>query len=71
MTVLSADVEGERQLSPMNILLVGAWTFALIWLVGAYVVEGDLLVSLVVFFIAIGTSAMAVALPKGSAYVGQ
>ncbi len=71
MAVLSADVEGERQLSPVNILLVGSWAFAIIRLVGTFVVEGDLLVSLVVFFVAIGISAMAVALPNGSARVGQ
>ncbi len=54
----------------MNILLVGAWAFALIWFVGTSVVEGDLPVS-PAFFIASSTSAMAVALPKGSARVGQ
>ncbi len=71
MAVLTADIGGERQLSPVNILLAGVWAFAIIWLVGTFVVGGDLLVSLVVFFIAIGISATAIVLPKGSAQAGQ
>ena len=46
-----------------NILVVGVWTFALIWLVGMFALDGDLLSALIVFFIAIAVSVGAVAVP--------
>jgi len=46
-------------------LLVGVWAFAIIWLVGMLLLKGDLLVALMIFFIAIATSVAAIVLPKG------
>ncbi len=43
----------------------------MIWPVATLVDEGDFLVPFVVFFIAVCTSAMAVALPKGNARIGK
>ncbi len=53
-----------------NIMMAGVWAFAIIWLVGSFLAKADLLVSIVIFFIAIGVSAIAVALPKESTHAG-
>ncbi|HZW56934.1 MAG TPA: hypothetical protein VFF30_11655 [Nitrososphaerales archaeon] len=49
-----------------NILVIGVWLFALIWLVGMLVLQADLLVSLFIFLIAIVVSVAATALPTTS-----
>ena len=46
-----------------NILVVGVWTFAIIWLVGMFALDGDLLSALIIFFIAIAVSVGAAAIP--------
>jgi hypothetical protein len=46
-----------------NILVAGVWAFAIIWLVGMLAVQGDMLSSLIVLFIAIAVSAGAVGFP--------
>jgi hypothetical protein len=43
-----------------NIMVAGVWAFALVWLVGMLVLRGDLLVALIIFFIAVGVSLAAV-----------
>ncbi len=53
-----------------NIMLVGVWAFAMVWLLGTFVVRADALVALVIFFIAIGVSATTIALPTSSTQVG-
>ncbi|MDE1857628.1 MAG: hypothetical protein KGI26_00980 [Thaumarchaeota archaeon] len=39
-----------------GITVAGVWLFAIVWLVGSFVVGADLLFALIVFFIAIGVS---------------
>lgn len=46
-----------------NILVAGVWAFALVWLVGMMWLRGDMLFTLVVFFIAIAVSIGAIGLP--------
>ncbi len=46
-----------------NILVIGVWAFAIIWLVGMLVFEGDMLSSLLLFFIAIAVSVVVIGLP--------
>ena len=48
-----------------NILVVGVWAFAIIWLVGMFALQADLLSALFVFFIAIVVSIGAAAFPAG------
>ncbi len=47
-----------------DLLVAGVWAFALIWLVGMLMVAGDMLSSLIVFFIAIAVSAGTIAAPS-------
>ena len=47
-----------------NVLVVGVWAFTIIWLVGMLALEGDLLSSLIVFFIAIAVSIGAIGFPN-------
>lgn len=49
-----------------NILVIGVWAFAIVWLVGMLVIDGDLFIALVIFFIAIIVSLAATALPMDS-----
>ncbi len=44
-----------------DILVVGVWAFAIVWLAGILQAGGDLLSALIVFFIAIAVSLAAVA----------
>lgn len=53
------------RMEPKNILMGGVWAFTLIWLVGMLLVEGDMLSSLVIFFVAIAVSVGVVSLPSG------
>ena len=46
-----------------NILVIGVWAFAIIFLVGMIVLEGDLLVPLFIFVVAIVISLIATVLP--------
>lgn len=48
-----------------SIMVVGVWTFATVWLVGMLAIQGDMLTTLLLFFIAIAVSVGAVALPTG------
>ncbi len=48
----------------MNIFLAGVWSFAIIWLVGMLALQADLLSALIVFFIAVAVSAIAVVSPQ-------
>ncbi len=43
-----------------NILVVGVWAFTIVWLVGMLVVQGDMLSTLLIFFVAIAVSLGAV-----------
>lgn len=55
-----------------NISIAGVWTFAVVWLVGSFVLGADLLIALVIFFIAIAVSYGLSILPKsGAAGTGQ
>ena len=47
-----------------DLLVAGVWAFAIVWLVGMLAVKGDMLSSLIVFFIAIAVSAGAMAVPN-------
>ena len=51
-------------MEPVNIMLVGVWAFAIVLLVGLLAEGGDMLVGLIVFFIAIAVSAAGVAIPR-------
>ncbi|HEV2226317.1 MAG TPA: hypothetical protein VGR56_05870 [Nitrososphaerales archaeon] len=53
-----------------NILVIGVWAFAIIWLVGMLAVEGDMLSSLIVFFITIAVSVGAIGFPSEKKQVG-
>ena len=46
-----------------NILVIGVWTFAIIWLIGMLVLQADLLIALFIFLIAIIVSVASTALP--------
>lgn len=48
-----------------NILVVSTWLFVIIWLVGMLELGGDLLFALVLFFIAIAVSFVAMSIPAG------
>lgn len=39
-----------------NITLAGIWAFTIIWLVASFVVGADLLIALILFFIAVAAS---------------
>ncbi len=45
-------------------MIVGVWSFVIIWLVGMLVVRGDLLIALMLFFVAIVISLVTIALPE-------
>ncbi len=47
-----------------NITAVGVWAFALIWLVGVFAAQADLLSALIIFFIAIAVSVGLSVVPK-------
>ncbi len=47
-----------------NITIIAVWVFAIIWLVGAFFTGADMLISLVLFFIAIIVSIGIAAMPK-------
>ncbi len=47
-----------------NLLVMGVWAFAIIWLVGVLAVAWDVLSSLIVFFIAIAVSVGAISVPN-------
>ena len=46
-----------------NILVIGIWAFAVVWLVGMLIDQGDMFSALVIFFVAIIVSVVATALP--------
>lgn len=46
-----------------NILVVGIWAFAIVWLVGALALDGDMLVTLMLFIAAVVVSLGAAAIP--------
>ncbi|MDG6996966.1 MAG: hypothetical protein JRN52_13685 [Nitrososphaerota archaeon] len=50
-------------LETRNILVIGVWTFAIIWLIGMLVLQADLLIALFIFLIAIIVSVASTALP--------
>ncbi len=47
-----------------NILVMGVWAFAIIWLIGMLALQADLLSALIVFFIAIAVSVGAAVIPN-------
>ncbi len=47
-----------------TITIIGVWAFAIIWLVGTFFTGADMLISLVLFFIAIIVSIGISAMPK-------
>ena len=49
-----------------NIMVIGVWGFAIVWLVGMLAVRGDLLIALMLFFAATAVSVAATALPTKS-----
>lgn len=49
-----------------NILVIGVWAFAIIWLVGMLVLQADLFFALIIFFVAIAISVVATTLPPTS-----
>lgn len=47
-----------------NMIVIGVWSFAVVWLVGMLIARGDLLIAMVLFFIAIVVSVAATGLPS-------
>lgn len=46
-----------------NILVISVWAFVIIWLIGMLVVGGDLFFAMILFFVAIIVSVLAIGLP--------
>ena len=51
------------ELETKNLMVVGVWSFVIIWLVGTFVVQADALIALMLFFVAIVISLVTIALP--------
>ncbi|MCL4437376.1 MAG: hypothetical protein M1503_05220 [Thaumarchaeota archaeon] len=47
-----------------NIIIIGVWSFSIVWLAGMLVARGDLTIAMVLFFIAIVVSIVASGLPS-------
>lgn len=58
---------GLEELETRNILVIGVWAFAIVWLVGMFVLQADLFFALILFFVAIFVSFAATALPSNRA----
>ncbi len=54
-----------------NIMVIGIWTFAIVWLVGTFVLGADALVALFIFLVAIVISVVATELPGGMSKSGS
>ncbi len=49
-----------------NIMVVGVWAFVIVWLIGMLALGGDLLIAIVLFFVAMAISVAATILPTKS-----
>jgi hypothetical protein len=54
----------RNKMDARNVVVVGTWAFVIIWLVGMLALRGDLLITFVLFFVAVAISFAATALPK-------
>lgn len=50
-----------------NILVIGVWSFVIIWLIGMIVLQADLFFAMMLFFVAIIISVLATGLPGRAA----